>query len=188
MIYFPFKLRTSKTVSDGFQTRNESNPWRYFLSSKFEREPLPPVSSFAIDYWFIILIQEGTSRGAWTGIWWCNTRGSLRVKAKGVIPCRSLLFIEWFIDWILIHGNKSEIHVVQYNDYFAVIIALNSLKSTWLSPLTSAYKLNQNKGQQFWKCCLTSIIISCISSSVKCTPRFDITVLISLLQICLNTC
>ena len=100
----------SKTVSDGFQTWNESNPWRYFHSSKFEREPLPPVSSFAVDYWFIILIQEGTSRGAWTGIWRCNTRGSLRVKVRGVIPCRSLLFIEWFIEWILIHGNKSEIY------------------------------------------------------------------------------
>ena len=186
MIYFPFKLRTSKTVSDGFQTRNESNPWRYFLSSKFEREPLPPVSSFAVDYWFIILFQEGTSRGAWTGIWRCNTRGSLRVKGRWVMPCRSLLFIEW----ILIHRNKSEIHVVQYNDYFAVIIALNSLKSTWLSPLTSAYKWNQCYIVIYlvlnMLSGLASIIISCISSSVKCTPRFDITVLISLLQICLK--
>ena len=188
MIYFPFKLRLSK-----------QNRLRWIPNYKWE-QPLEIFSLLKIWkrassacelltrqlYWFIILIQEGTSRGAWTGIWRCNTRGSLRVKGRWVMPCRSLLFIEW----ILIHRNKSEIHVVQYNDYFAVIIALNSLKSTWLSPLTSAYKWNQCYIVIYlvlnMLSGLASIIISCISSSVKCTPRFDITVLISLLQICLK--
>ena len=64
--------------------------------------------------------------------------------------------------------------------HLAVIIALNSLKSTWLSPFTSAFNDFMEKERDLL-ISVTSIIISWISSSVKWTPRLAMTVLISLL-------